>query len=66
MNPSPNDKESTKLHGDKLETPAQQNQGAANSTKNAADLLEIPPHDQPQTDGGTKIHGDKLEPHGGK
>jgi len=65
MNQGTNDKESDKIHGDKLDSPAQRDQHAT-TPKNPADLLEIPPHEQPQNDGGTKIHGDKLEPHGGE
>ncbi len=63
MNSGNDDREGAKLHGDKLEP--HEDQGKVTSTKNAADLLEIPPHEQPQSD-STKIHGDKLEPHGGQ
>ncbi len=66
MDPVRNDKDSSKLHGDKLEPVAHEHPQTVTSTQNAADLLEIPPHEQPQTDGGTKLHGDKLEAHGGK
>jgi hypothetical protein len=58
------DKEGTKLHGDKLESVPNEHQ-QANAPKSALDQLEIPPHEEPQTDGGTKIHGDKLDPHSG-
>ncbi len=61
-----NSDKSDKIHGDKLESTAEEGQKAETPARSAFDQLEIPPHDQPQTDGGTKIQGDKLDPHSTK
>lgn len=66
MKPRVNEEKSTKPQGDQLQAPVHENPATAVPANSAADVLEIPPHEEPQSDGGTKIHGDKLEPHGGK
>lgn len=67
MKPADREDESAKVHGDKLEHPSKDDANKASSShSDAIDLLEIPPPEAPQTDGGTKIHGDKLDPHSGK
>ena len=43
------EEESDKIHGDKLEQPSKKPE------------VNVPPHSNPQTDGGDKVHGEKLE-----